>query len=71
MREGALNTTKCAHLGTFCRVRWSRGLEKVPNTKNVPRQVHFLCSAQAEAVVGVSKGVGVVIWVHWWLHVSK
>jgi len=71
MREGALNTTKCAHLGAFCRVRWSRGLEKVLNTKNVPRQVHFLCSAPAEAVVGALKGVGVVVWVHWWLGVSK
>ena len=41
--------TKHARLGVFCRVQWSRGLEKVPNTKNVPRWVHFLCSAPFQA----------------------
>jgi len=71
MRGGALNTTKRAQTGAFCHVRWSRGLEKAPNTKNVSRQVRFLCSAPMEAVVGVSKGVGIIIWVHWWLGVSK
>ena len=28
---------KRAHLGAFSRVRWCRGLEKAPNTKNVPK----------------------------------
>ena len=64
MREGAPNMTKCAHLGTFFHVWSSRGLEKVPNTKNIPIWVHFWCLVQAEAVVGVSKGMGVIIWVH-------
>ena len=47
--------TKRAQTGAFCRVQWSRGLEKAP----------------AEAVVGALKGVGVIVWVHWWLGVSK
>ena len=63
--------TKHARLGAFCHVQWSRGLEKALNTKNIPRWVRFLCSVQAEAVVRASKGVGVVVWMHWWLGVSK
>src|SRR6266700_2461787 len=38
-------------LGTFCCVWWSRGLEKAPNTKNVPVWIHFLCSVQASTLL--------------------
>jgi len=62
---------KHAQTGLFFHVWWSRGLEKVPNMKNVSRQVCFSCSVQAEDVVEASKEMEVIIWMHWWLGVSK